>query len=594
MANKDILNYIKETRASGFSDDQIKSSLQSAGWQKLDVDEAFAELSRTISDASTTPISPVASPSLSEPTPTISSTAATSPQAQNSLNQSPTVNPPSEIPPTTPANQSFDDNLGQQPQNNFSSTLDQSLPSAAQTDFAQPNNTIQDLAATPNTPLESVSQNESLLETNDIGALNEAPANLGAALDQDPMPELQGVNEKSRRRFLIPALIAVGVLGIAGIGFAVFSSRSNPTSIIETAFSNWAGVQTYSYSGRVEFNLSDQAASAMKDLSTAGSNKYSAQLAELNNKILSDSVANAQTSTTSGAVINFSGSSDFTNASSVKKSLNLSAPASADLPFEFNIETIVADNQVYLRVNSLEVPSELNLDTVFSQPILLNLQKFAEIFDQPQLMPEAQKLTSSQRPTADDIKTIARDYRIFTDLTTLPSEQISGQDAHHFGFRGGDQFGAGIEQILSKGTLPIEVISIIKDLTSVTGEIWINSTNNLPARITLSGLNGSDRFALDLSFSGFNEAVSITTPTNSKPLGLAIFQLFDQIAKSGVEISGISPAMFIDEDDDGLYDSLEQFYGTTVGTIDTDGDGYSDGEEVKNGYNPAGEGRLPF
>lgn len=594
MANKDILNYIKETRASGFSDDQIKSSLQSAGWQKLDVDEAFTELSRTISDASITPISPVASPSLSEPTPTISSTAATSPQAQNSLNQSPTVNPPSEIPPTTPANQSFDDNLAQQPQNNFSSTLDQSLPSAAQTDFAQPNNTIQDLAATPNTPLESVSQNESLLETNDIGALNEAPANLGAALDQDPMPELQGVNEKPRRRFLIPALVAVGVLGIAGIGFAVFSSRSNPTSIIETAFSNWAGAQTYSYSGRVEFNLSDQAASAMKDLSTAGSNKYSAQLAELNNKILSDSVANAQTSTTSGAIINFSGSSDFTNASSVKKSLNLSAPASADLPFEFNIETIVADNQVYLRVNNLEVPSELNLDTVFSQPILLNLQKFAEIFDQPQLMPEAQKLTSSQRPTADDIKTIARDYRIFTDLTTLPSEQISGQDAHHFGFRGGDQFGAGIEQILSKGTLPIEVISIIKDLTSVTGEIWINSTNNLPARITLSGLNGSDRFALDLSFSGFNEAVSITTPTNSKPLGLAIFQLFDQIAKSGVEISGISPAMFIDEDDDGLYDSLEQFYGTTVGTIDTDGDGYSDGEEVKNGYNPAGEGRLPF
>lgn len=594
MANKDILNYIKETRASGFSDDQIKSSLQSAGWQKLDVDEAFTELSRTISDASITPISPVASPSLSEPTPTISSTAATSPQAQNSLNQSPTVNPPSEIPPTTPANQSFDDNLAQQPQNNFSSTLDQSLPSAAQTDFAQPNNTIQDLAATPNTPLESVSQNESLLETNDIGALNEAPANLGAALDQDPMPELQGVNEKPRRRFLIPALVAVGVLGIAGIGFAVFSSRSNPTSIIETAFSNWAGVQTYSYSGRVEFNLSDQAASTMKDLSTAGSNKYSAQLAELNNKILSDSVANAQTSTTSGAIINFSGSSDFTNASSVKKSLNLSAPASADLPFEFNIETIVADNQVYLRVNNLEAPSELNLDTVFSQPILLNLQKFAEIFDQPQLMPEAQKLTSSQRPTADDIKTIARDYRIFTDLTTLPSEQVSGQDAHHFGFRGGDQFGAGIEQILSKGTLPIEVISIIKDLTSVTGEIWINSANNLPARITLSGLNGSDRFALDLSFSGFNEAVSITTPTNSKPLGLAIFQLFDQIAKSGVEISGISPAMFIDEDDDGLYDSLEQFYGTTVGTIDTDGDGYSDGEEVKNGYNPAGEGRLPF
>lgn len=586
MANKDIVNYIKETRASGFSDDQIKNSLQSAGWQKTDIDEAFTELSRTISENSQTLSSPVASPSFDEST--MADTA--NPQVQENPSQNPAVNPPSETPTiNATTNPTINNNLTQPSQNNFSNIT----PSTPETD-SQPMSAIQDLAATPNTPLESISSNESLLETNEIGTLNEVPANLGAALDQDPMPELQGVEQKNRKRFLIPALIAVGVLGVAGIGFAVFSSRSNPTSIIENAFANWASVQTYSYSGKVEFNLSDQAASTIKDLSTAGSNKYSVQLAELNNKILSDSVANAQTGTTSGAVINFSGNSDFTNSSGVKKSLSLSAPASADLPFEFSIETIVIDNQIYLQVNNLETPSELNLNTVFSQPILLNLQKFAEIFDQPQLMPEAQKLTSSQRPTADDVKAIARDYRIFTDLTSLPNEQISGQDAHHFGFRGGDQFGAGIEQILSKGTLPIEIISIIKDLTSVTGEIWISSANNLPARITLSGLNGSDRFALDLNFSGFNEVISITAPTNSKPLGLAIFQLFDQIAKSGVEISGISPAMFIDEDGDGLYDSLEQFYGTTVGKIDTDGDGYSDGEEVKNGYNPAGEGRLPF
>ncbi len=590
MANKDIVNYIKETQASGFSDDQIRSSLQSAGWQKLDVDEAFAEISRNATEPSTSANSPVASPSLNSQSSPTDNVASTNPQS--------TTNQPQSTSTNIQANQFTDDNTAQQfEQSSPSEALLGATPASSPnlSDLNQPNsqNSLQDLISTPNTPNQITPVGNSPLQTNTPENLNDLPANLDA-LDQDPMPELQGATQKPRNKFLIPALVAIGVLGVAGAGFALLGLRSNPTSIIETAFLNWSQAQSYSYLGSVEFNLSEQTASTIKDISTAGSNKYRTQLAQLNNKILSDGIVNAQTNTASGAVINFNGSSDFTNASNVKKRLNLSAPASADLPVEFNMETIIADNQVYLNVNNLGAPSELNLDSVFSQPILLNLQKFAEIFDQPQLVAEAQKLTSSQRPTAEDIRGAIRDFRIFTDLTTLPKEQVNGQEAHHFGFRGGDQFGTGMEQVLSKGTLPIEVITIIQNLSSVTGEIWISSANSLPLRVTLSGLNNNDRFALDLSLSGFNEAVNIAAPSNSKPLGLAIFQLFDQVAKSGVEIEGISPAMFIDEDDDGLYDSLEELYGTVVGQIDSDNDGYSDGEEVKNGYNPAGDGRLPF
>lgn len=49
----------------------------------------------------------------------------------------------------------------------------------------------------------------------------------------------------------------------------------------------------------------------------------------------------------------------------------------------------------------------------------------------------------------------------------------------------------------------------------------------------------------------------------------------------------------LDYDNDGLTDIEElTIYGTEFMNPDTDGDGYTDGEEVENGYNPLGEGRL--
>jgi hypothetical protein len=48
-----------------------------------------------------------------------------------------------------------------------------------------------------------------------------------------------------------------------------------------------------------------------------------------------------------------------------------------------------------------------------------------------------------------------------------------------------------------------------------------------------------------------------------------------------------------DTDGDGLFDREEsKIYGTDPLKADTDGDTFSDGTEVKNGYNPKGDGRL--
>ncbi|MBU4141842.1 hypothetical protein KKE99_03140, partial [Patescibacteria group bacterium] len=51
----------------------------------------------------------------------------------------------------------------------------------------------------------------------------------------------------------------------------------------------------------------------------------------------------------------------------------------------------------------------------------------------------------------------------------------------------------------------------------------------------------------------------------------------------------------LDADDDGLPDRIEKNIGTNFEKNDTDGDGYADFTEVKNGYSPfvsGAEGKL--
>lgn len=49
---------------------------------------------------------------------------------------------------------------------------------------------------------------------------------------------------------------------------------------------------------------------------------------------------------------------------------------------------------------------------------------------------------------------------------------------------------------------------------------------------------------------------------------------------------GTTPASLVDSDHDGLSNDLESLYTTDPSNPDTDGDGYKDGEEVANGYDP--------
>ena len=54
----------------------------------------------------------------------------------------------------------------------------------------------------------------------------------------------------------------------------------------------------------------------------------------------------------------------------------------------------------------------------------------------------------------------------------------------------------------------------------------------------------------------------------------------------------LGSVVYNDADGDGLLNWEEALWGTDPDNPDTDGDSFSDGTEVKNGYNPSGQGKI--
>ncbi|HAM88211.1 MAG: Calcium-binding acidic-repeat protein (ARP) [Candidatus Falkowbacteria bacterium GW2011_GWC2_38_22] len=78
-------------------------------------------------------------------------------------------------------------------------------------------------------------------------------------------------------------------------------------------------------------------------------------------------------------------------------------------------------------------------------------------------------------------------------------------------------------------------------------------------------------------------------PLNSKNTHVKILRLENKILLENSNLIQTSPlALIIDNDGDGLPDDTEKRIGTDPNIPDSDNDGYSDGDEVKNNFNPLG------
>lgn len=105
-----------------------------------------------------------------------------------------------------------------------------------------------------------------------------------------------------------------------------------------------------------------------------------------------------------------------------------------------------------------------------------------------------------------------------------------------------------------------------------------------------------DRKEMDLIIDGFSSVIPLSYEKEGNNLVIIKAQGAESADLSGQtaenEASLVIPAIIVfDADGDGLTDEIEKRLNTNPGLADTDGDGYSDNEEILNGYNPLGSGK---
>ncbi len=118
-------------------------------------------------------------------------------------------------------------------------------------------------------------------------------------------------------------------------------------------------------------------------------------------------------------------------------------------------------------------------------------------------------------------------------------------------------------------TIEDEIIAKEKDISAETEESGFSDE--------LDDIEIS--FNMNFNLSDYNKPVEIWEPKEAENLMKVLGGIFG-------EFLGGSSVATVDSDKDGLTDEMEVFYGTDKNNPDTDGDGYKDGEEVNNGYDP--------
>ncbi len=153
----------------------------------------------------------------------------------------------------------------------------------------------------------------------------------------------------------------------------------------------------------------------------------------------------------------------------------------------------------------------------------------------------------------------------------------------------------------------LRAVTLAKGLTRFTFRVWVGVTDHVPYRVQTAGVwTTVDGTQVPMDFlaelSALDAPFEVVAPPSSAPFRPLVGALPSADVRAGdhplVPAPFTSPLPSVsftpadDADQDGLDAVLETFYGTDPQDADTDGDGVTDGEEVRTGRNPRGTGTL--
>ena len=244
-----------------------------------------------------------------------------------------------------------------------------------------------------------------------------------------------------------------------------------------------------------------------------------------------------------------------------------------NITYLFNIDLHLTADATYFRVS--EFPALPYLDVATIEDVWYHREPLT--------------LGTSDKAHYNDTRTIIERTQLFDVVERKPDAVLLGQEVYHF-----------VLTVNEKNLKELSVLINQEHLQRYDGfqlEAWIGKQDNYLYRAVGTLEDDSLKIVAELNVSDFNKDVTIEIPGEKKSIALFSKALFGKslfleipifLKSSGVDVQEFSE----DKDKDGLYMLWERLFGTDEMKADTDGDGFSDSEEIKNGYNPKGEGKL--
>ncbi len=569
--NEELLNYVKAQLSSGTDENEIRQILKKTGWDDNSIDEALNTAKQELNLSNKI-----------EPTPTQQQTQQnfeTIQQNQTTTNQANTqtnTETPTEINQNNLTNQT-----SQQPLTN----QQEQKPQAPE-------------STNPQTPQQNQTEDQQLTQSN-LSQNQDTPSLLEQAKKNKP---------KSKLILIIIILILV-LLGIAGV-FAYFKYfRLTPQKAIQKMVQNIQNVKTYSFNAEIKTNikLKQQDIDSLKESLGADPNTMLGFPIITEKNILP-------------IKLNYKSLVDIRNKKNPKISSNIELSLNNNILLKVRFKKI--DDNLYVKLDNLPSLLQIFLMGDFGKYWL-------QINTKDEQIKSTFNLTYKDRILSlETIKQAFKNKQVLNITQGSPkTEVIDNIDTYHYILTiNKEELKKVISEIIKNSKLKEQEkkLSLNKLETNYKSfnippiHLWIGKKDFLPYKLFVNfklkdyiqnpqyknKLSDQDTVIITIKINDYNKDITISKPENIKTLEQLLGstnELNNFVGKQTPELQeknseekmnfNIKQSK-IDSDNDGLTDDEERIYGTDINNPDTDGDGYLDGQEVKNGYNPLGPGKL--
>lgn len=308
------------------------------------------------------------------------------------------------------------------------------------------------------------------------------------------------------------------------------------------------------------------------------------------------------------------------NTVSANASITITNDSNDQGPYSLGFRSL--DDKLYFKVGGISLPPDGETTGLASIPVafqsilssLADQWIFLDVKDAKKQLDGTKALAdvSSSLKLSDEDKKAVNDIfvaalpKILINFTAGANTTVAGIAVHDYKFTVDN---AALVATLKDVHLQQPTALNERDLTQLTeligtlgpmiGEVWVGTTDNFIHKITLTetvdtaansklkdNFEGPLSVIFSLTLTDINSTPDVVAPENASSLQ-------DVFAKIMADQAAQAAADKLDVDNDGLTAKEETKYGTDPNNPDTDGDGFTDGDEISKSYNPLGSGKLP-